>query len=755
MLQANRNSPQPSDDAGESTLVDTFGGLVSVIRRQLPVFVIFLCCSYFLGFLYLFTAPRHYTAAADMVIDTRKVQVFQQQQSIVGDNNVGDSGTVQTEIEVIKSSKVIESVINDLHLLDDPEFTGEPSGFIPALAKLIFGEPPRQASNQDLMRLAVARFSANLTVGRVGTTYVISIGFRSSDPAKAVRISNAVADAYILNELDAKYQVTRRAGVWLQSRIAELRTEASAAERAVVDFDKKNNIVGAGGRLMNEQQLSELNSQLILAHTSTAEAKARLERVEEVMRQPLQDASVADALNNQIIIKLRSQYLELAGQEAIWSRKYGPGHLAVVNLRTQMQELARNIYDEMTKIAESYKSDFAIALAREQALQKSLADSVADTESTNQAQVEARELESNAKTYQTLYDNFLQRYMEAIQQESFPISEARVITPATLPFSPSDPKALLVLLITGAGGLLLSIGVAAARESTDRAFRESSQIENVLHMNCLATLPLIKPDYGKAPDEREDLTAPTSQPAFVKDDDPFLRYSVDCPFSQFTEALRSVKVAVDLNGILQKKKILGFTSSFPNEGKTTVSTNFARLLAHSGSRTILIDADLRNPSLSRHLAPNAKFGLVDILADRCLETDAQVGDRETPLIFIPSGPSSKIIHSAELLGSDKMKKLVERLNDSFDYVILDLAPLTPIVDVRMTTSFIDSYVFVVEWGRTHIRAVEHATHAAREVHDRILGVVLNKANSRLLARYDSYRGLSYGRKYYSRYGYID
>ena len=252
--------------------------------------------------------------------------------------------------------------------------------------------------------------------------------------------------------------------------------------------------------------------------------------------------------------------------------------------------------------------------------------------------------------------------MEAVQQESFPITEARVITPATLPFAPSDPKTLLVLLVTALGGVFLSLGVAVVREGTDRVFRETAQIENILQMNCLATLPMIKAPARDGLKRNPNSVGKDMNS--VKADDPILNFAVDSPLSQFTEALRSVKLAVDLNGILQTKKIIGFTSTFPNEGKTTVSTNFARLLAHSGSRAILIDADLRNPSLSNHLAPKAKSGLVDVLANRCLETDVQLIDQGTGLIFMPTGQTSKIVHTAELLSSDKMKKLIERLDES-------------------------------------------------------------------------------------------
>src|SRR5262249_35270736 len=155
------------------------------------------------------------------------------------------------------------------------------------------------------------------------------------------------------------------------------------------------------GKLMNEQQLSEVNSQLILARAATAEAKARLDRIRQVMSQDIPDASVADALKSQVIVKLREQFLELAGRAAMWSKKYGPEHLAAITLRNQMAEIRRNIADEMEKIAETYKSDYEIALTREQSIEKSLDNTVAQTRITNQAQVHLRELESAAQTSRT------------------------------------------------------------------------------------------------------------------------------------------------------------------------------------------------------------------------------------------------------------------------------------------------------------------------------------------------------------------
>ena len=300
------------------------------------------------------------------------------------------------------------------------------------------------SSEFALTRHAVEVFQNRLSIRRIGLTYVIQISFRSYSPDRAAQIANAVADAYIDDQLESKYQAARRAGVWLQQRLRELRDQASTAERAVVAFKNSNNMVDAGGRSINEQQLAELNSQLVLAQSQTGEARARFDRVEAVLRSNSPEATVAatvaDTLKNDVIIKLRTQYLEMSRREVDWATRYGVNHLAVVNLRNQMQELQNSIRDELKRIAEGYKSDFEIAKQREASVQKQLDEAVALSQVTGKAQVTLRDLESSAQSYRALYDNFLQRYMESVQQQSFPITEARVISAASRPLAPSNPR---------------------------------------------------------------------------------------------------------------------------------------------------------------------------------------------------------------------------------------------------------------------------------------------------------------------------
>lgn len=752
MLQINKASPNSSDDSyqPEKALVQSFHNILAIMNRQRPIIAVVLVCALVLGLLYYFITPPVYTASGTMVIDKRKVQLFEKEK-VLGDMEV-DTATVQTEVEVLQSDNISLGVIRKLRLTDDPEFVGGPKGLISRIKDFITGpgDPPTPFEKESI---ALDKFGAGRTVGRQGLTYVINIGFTSKDPDKAARIVNALGEAYIDDQLNSKYQATRRATQWLQERLAELRTQAMAAEKAVVDFKSTHNIVDTGGgRLISDQQLTEVNSQLILARAATAEAKARLDRINAVMAQDLTDASVSDALKSEVIIKLRGQYLELAQREAFWGNKYGTNHLAAINLRAQMEELRRSIKDEMRKIAESYKSDYEIALTRQRSLENSLANVVTEAHSTGQAQIQLRELESAAETSRALYDSFLQRYMEAVQQQSVPISEARMISPAMRPLVKSAPKLSIVLMLSVAGGAILAFGVAYVREISDGTLRTTRQVEERLRVTCLAMAPILK-----APAVRNDPGAgETSEggegPAPPSPD--WLRYAVDSPFSRFAEAIRSVKIAADLSGVLKSHRVIGVTSTLPNEGKSTIAANLAYLISDAGGSVVLVDADLRSPSLSRTYASKAP-GLVGAVLGNLPLENAVLPLPYTNLRFLPAGCTERLPHTNEILASAALKNCIEALRSKYDYVIIDLSPVAPIVDVRATGHVIDSYVYVVEWGKTKADVIERGLAEAGNVASRLLGIVLNKVDSSVQSRYEPYHGKKYHQKYYAKYGYTE
>jgi polysaccharide biosynthesis transport protein len=755
MLQLNKNLGQIEQVEHPSASTGPFHVLrfaINFLRRQYVVVAVAVALTTLLGVVYLNTTPPTFTASARMLIDTRKQQALLQQQPLAWDLMM-DTAMVESQVEVLKSETIAQAIVKENHLTENPDFVGAGNSLWGSVTAAIFGAPPPEVrSENELTKRAVGAVMGGLSAKRVGLTYVIEVGFQSSSADSAAQIANATVKAYINDQLDAKIQATGRATAWMQDRIAELKEQSASADRAVEDFKDKNNMISADGRLVNEQQVGELSSQLVLAKKRSAEAQARLDRIQTILRSDTVDATVTDSLQNGVVSKLREKYLDDANREADWSARFGPSHLAAVNLRNQMKGILASIREELVRLGETYKSDLEIAKLNQEAAEQALAGAVAQSQETNQVKVTLRQLESSAKALRSQYDSLVQRYTEAVQQQSFPVTEARMITPAELGYK-SYPVTRKVLSYAIFGGLLLGAGIGWIRESWYRVFRTKDEVENILGKDSISLLPLLSTKKS-LPDEREG--PPSGDPKIVvRRVDPAWTVMGE-PFSRYAEEVRSIKLAIDVNRVIKTNKIVGFTSSVPEEGKSTTSTAFAILAAQTKARVILVDCDLRNPSLTRQLAPRAKIGLLDVLSGNARLDEAICKDPATNLAFLPAVVKSRLANSSEILASDAMKTLFESLSGHFDYVVVDLSPLIPIVDVRAAAlNFVDAYVLVVEWGKTNVETVQRALRSARAVNDKVIGVVLNKVDFNSLGRFGGEPGSYYKSKLYARYGYVE
>jgi succinoglycan biosynthesis transport protein ExoP len=752
MLQVNRNVEQverPSTATGPSHPLHF---VVNFVRRQYVVITVAVVLSTMLGVVYLITTPPSFTAYARMLIDTRKQQVMFSQQPMTWDYM--ERGMVESQVEVLKSENIARAVVTNKRLAEDPGFIGSGDDLWGTVTAAIFGAPPPEVrSEAELTKRAVGAVMGGISAKRVGYTYVIEVGFQAKSPNGAAEIANAIVDAYIRDQLDAKYQATRRATAWMHDRIEELKGQSASADRAVEDFKEKNNMVSADGRLVNEQQVGELSSQLVLAKKRTADAQARYDRIQTILRGDTVDATVTDSLNNIVVTKLREKYLDDANKEADWSARFGPNHQAAVNLRNQMKGILTSIREELVRLGETYKSDLEIARHNQEAAEKELAGAVAQSQDTNQIKGALRQLESSAKNYRAEYDGLLQKNTETEQQQSFPITEARMIT-AAAPGSKSSPVTGKVVSFAVLGGLLLGAGLGWLREFWYRVFRTANQVEALLGKDSIALLPMLQTIKKSRP--RQSKKSVSDDPRTVdRGQDPSWTV-VDAPFSRYAEEVRAIKLAIDVNRGVESNKVVAFTSSMPEEGKSTTSMAVALLAAQAKARVILVDCDLRNPSLSRHLAPRATVGVLDVLSGNASVDDAICRDPVTKLAFMPIVLKSPLANSSEILASDGMKNLFDRLRDQFDYIVVDLSPIAPIIDVRSALSFVDAYVLIIEWGATSIDTVQRAVHSARAVSDKIIGVVLNKVNYKSLGRFDGEPGKYYYKnKLYARYGYVE
>jgi succinoglycan biosynthesis transport protein ExoP len=763
MLQTSRHiATTNSSDSGERVL--SFGDLLTkvtgLIRRQYPVMIVAFAAIVGLAVVYVLVETPKYTGRAILVVDSSKTPPFraQQQQIVNATDLTMDTSGVDTQLEILKSENVALAVIKKLHLNEDPEFVGTGTGIMDTVSDVfasIFGAGNGPDADFRKLRQAYQRFDSRLKIERIGLTYAMEIKFQSTSPERAAQVANAIADAYVSDALQAKYDTATRAASWLQDRLAKLRDEAGVAQRAVVDYKTKNNIVDSGGQLLNEQQVTEYSTALVQAKAQVAEARARLDRVDAIVNNDkldpaaLDTGTVSDTLKNDVITHLRQQYADLANREAEWSRRYGPDHIANINLRYQMTAIRRSIVDELKRIAETYKSDFEIAQARETSIQKGLDDIVRQTQSKNQAQVTLTTLESNAQSARTLYDNFVQRYMESVQQQSFAITEARLITSATRPLKKSSPKTLLVLAIAAAGGLLISFAAGGLHDLSDNTFRTAQQVEDSLQTACLALVPLYtgpkRPSKARPASKKDSSAADRRQ---ILHEPGILSAVSEAPLSRFSEAIRSIKVGADIHRAAKANRVIGITSALANEGKSTVGYSLAQLVAQGKARTILVDCDLRNPSLSRRIAPKARAGILEVLSGKAKFDETIWTDPETKLDFLPATMKGRFSDTHEVLASTEMQVLFDALRNHYDEVIVDLSPLSPVVDVRAMAHLLDTFVLVVEWGRTAPAAVERALVETPAVYENLSGVVLNKADITILKRYERYGNEYYANRYY-------
>lgn len=758
--------PMQSDRIDGAGIGELIKLAIVFVRRQYLVIIVTAALATATSLLYLRLVRPTYTAQVQILLGNPSAQ-FVQQQSLLSEPLI-DVAQIETQLQIIKSQATAVAVINQLKLADRPDFKTSVSPLTSVLRRLrMWGshsqdDVPSATPNQP-SESAVAAFLDRLSASRVSFSHVIEVNFSASDPLQAADIANAVANAYITDQLSAKFEATRTATGWLQERLRNLGEEALTAERAVDAYKSQNNIVSPGGKPIGEQQITELNTRLVAARAQSSEAAAKLARYEVLLSSdpakpsPIGDLDAigSDAMNSPIIISLRQQYLELARREAELSARVGRDHLAVVNIRNRMREFRTSMLDEVRRLAEISRSEFELAKQRQQGIEKQLSVAVSQSRLTNSAELTIRELESRAKSLRTLYETFLQHYMGSAQQESFPISETRVIFPASAAQTKSKPKTMVVLAIGLLGGLSLGILLAFVRDAMDRVFRTSSQLEAALELPCLSLVPAMRVPKQQRPAARSQQAHEDLNQRILSAVPDIHRTVVGMPLSRYTEAIRSIKLAIDHNPARTSSQVIGITSALPNEGKTTVAASLAQLIGHSGKKVIIVDCDLRNPSLSTTVAPKATDGLIEVAnGSRSLE-ETIWRDPRTNLAFLPVVRHGTLFHTSEILSADPICKLFDRLRQSYDYIIVDLPPLTPLVDVRVTAPLIDGYVLVVEWGRTKIDVVQHALHTAPTISDSLIGAILNKTDIKAMARYDAHRSDYYDDSHYLRYGFSD
>ena len=621
MLQATRIPPLEGTETTSPTEVLEL--LTGLVRRQYPWLVGCVGAALFLGLVYIVITPELFTGQTLVMVDPLRMGLSGAQAASIDAATM--STNVDSQIPVIKSQDIAVPVIKTLDLGSLPEFTA------PSLLGRLFhfsAAPPATETEQEVSQALVDSFERVLDVQRFGLTFVIRIDFRSTSPEIAARVPNLIAETYIHEQQEARYQALRRASAWLQDSIKELAKQASEAEQSFIDFKTHSDL-------------------------------------------------------------------------------------------------------------------------------------------SNQSQATFHELESTAQTYRSLYENFLHRYGELVQQQSFPIADAWIVSRAVPPERKSHPERRLVMAIAVCGGLLGGLAIAIWRDLSDRSLRTGAQVETALQTRFISYVPTFglrrsllgwilalrhQGPTGHRWKRWRIVRSRSKQSTRLAD---MCSASIDFPASRFADSIRSMKLFLELSREGQKGDVIGIISALPGEGKSAIAVNLARVLAGSGVRTVLVDCDLHNPELSRTFGGPHRGGLLAALENTRSLEECIWKETGSGLEFLPAGVGALPFQPHDALASEAMRSVFETLRHSYEMVIVDLPALLPLVDVCLTTRFIDSYILVAEWGRTASDVATHALGTAGSIRDKLVGAVLNKTNTGQIRRFQRFGAMIDQSRLYARYGFTD
>ena len=632
--------------------------------------------------------PSTYSASTLVMLDQRTNNVAQN--SSVLSSLPTDPVSVQNQIQIFTSRDLAARVIADLKLYEDPEF---------AKPDAITGELPSADKVID-------NFEKHLTAEAVGLSTTINVTFKSNDAAKAAKIANAVASAYLADQVNYQDEATRETTSWLLDRIHSLARQVQSAEMAVQQYRAQNDISDTeGGTSLIDQQLIAQSAALVQAKSDLAQKQAISSHINSMVASG-QGADVSQVVSSPLIIQLRAQEAELMRQEAQLSSKYGPRHPKMVDIESQKQNLQDKITQEATRIGGSAANDVAVARANVGSLAGSLKALEKNASTDSLKRVKLKALEANAASTRTMYEAFVTRLRET--QGSIGLPNARVISTAAVPEHPSSPKRTLIAAASIPVGLLIGLLFALLAERASPASEYRARWQPAVAKATVA--PVVDPlrgatVLGDIPDY-ESLRA-----ADVVIDRPYDVYShsVDALLARLAPKARG-------NG----GKVIALTAADQNEGRTALAAALARAAAQKGLRAIVIDSDLQMPRTAAAMGlKQSDLGLQDVLSGTSPLSQSLARDTRSSAFLL----SPARLHAPNGQFLSALPQLIAYLKRSFDLVILDCPAPAYASPSRCFLPLSDAAVLLVRWQSTPRAAVTQTIDTLQALRVPATGVV--------------------------------
>jgi polysaccharide biosynthesis transport protein len=702
-----------------------------VRRRRLLILGTVVAISGTAALLAVNLTPR-YTGIASVTIDPQATRVVNTEAIL--EERPQDRWTIETHLTLIKSRSFARRLIALHDLLADPEFNSalqpvEQPGVIAqqvqrvtewlstsVLARTGLAMPsPQPAPERDaqsIMEAAIDRVLGRLAAERAGESYAISIKFTSTDPVKAARLATHVAELYVQQQLSAKQTAAARAAEWLSGRLTELRGRLLESENAIATFKAENELIDSQGVTLNSAQLTALHSQLIETRAQRAERESKLGLLRQVRSGGEGFESINEILSSPVIAHLKTLQTELLREEAQLNQEYGPRHPKIMQLVAEKQKLTDKIHLEVQNIISAFESEVSFLRNRELALQESLEQAKQSVAVGQRAEVHLAELEREAEANRELYKALLDRYKKLTEQRETIEAGAEVISTAPVPNGPSFPQPKLIVAVGFTSSLVVAGLLALIAESVQSGLRSTRQVEGALGVPCLSHVPQVK----------------------VKGDCRPHHYPAQKPRSAYAEAIRAVHVSLQFAQLDRPPRVILVTSSLPGEGKTTLALSLAASAAAAGHQTIILDLDLRHPSVRPATGqPLTAPGIVELVTGDARLEEVVYTDPVQPnldMITVRRNP----INPCDVLASKQMAQLIAKLRSKYKLIVLDMPPILGITDAKIAMHLADAVLFVVRWGKTKTEVAENGIGALRECRAPIAGAVLTQVDMKAHAK---------------------
>lgn len=694
--------------------------LFGLLRRQVKLILSTVVSGLALATTILLTITPIYTSTALVLYQPGSKNLLDPESQVL--SNAVDSGRIESEVELLRSDSILLRVVSSQNLVSDAEFRpklGWRERFM-AMLRLGDGTPATgtQALNQTLGSLRAA-----YTVQRRGLTYLMSIQVRSVDPEKAARIANALAAAYIDDQLQSKIDSQLAQRDILRARVQQASSEIAASENSLNAYIDAN--LARIGQDTGRNDLAQMQA-------SIAELEAQRSKSADLLASAQQSLQQGDLAS--IVAKLQVDALtQLQVQRDELARRIGEttDSPATADLRAQLAGIEQDLQTAATDAVGDLQATVVKSQADEADLRTRLRQQILGSSLSADTLTDIYGLQQRAEIARLQYQTLLSRTKDLETQASLQVADSRIASPALPPGSPSYPSSTTTLALALLGSLALGVALAFLYENMIGGFMTEEQVASVLRMPVAAAIP-----RERAGPDQESLSS----------------LMVTSPLSAFAEAVRRMRATTDQK--LRQRPALPegrrsvvvmVTSTAPGEGKTTMALSLARSYALSGKRTLLIDCDLRKPSIHRHLGISSSHGLIDLLSGTIAESDIRslMVDHDEKGLTIIVGTRRSDLPTDQLLTGTAFQRLLEAAGAIFDIVILDTPPIAPVVDALYMAPLVDIVLFVTRWASTAQRDAKMALNSLADAANPATPIltVLNQQDqlhSRYRRRYGAY-----------------